>query len=201
MLVNSADLMGESSEPDGFRGFGRIRLENALPLNGEGDMGLFVLDSTSTSIDEYTIDEYYFYLDGNSSVDLRATLAWIDPAASSTSVTQLIHDLDLTVVSPSETEYTMWSSGADTSNVVERVIVPMDSIQTDSGKWTVRVTSKSLTEESQPYSLVITGAFSAESGGGYSSTYNAAHRVGDTALLLTLVVALASSALLATWTV
>ena len=60
MLINSADLMGESSEPDGFRGFGRVHLEAGMPLDGRDNMALFVADAFETELDEYTIDEYHF---------------------------------------------------------------------------------------------------------------------------------------------
>ncbi|CAM9402432.1 unnamed protein product [Ectocarpus sp. 8 AP-2014] len=42
LMINSANLMGESSEPDGSRGFGRIHLEAGMPLGGEGSLALFV---------------------------------------------------------------------------------------------------------------------------------------------------------------
>lgn len=108
MLVNSANLMGGSSEPDGNRGFGRVHLEAGLPLSGLGDMGLFVVDSFTASIGEDMTEAYTFDTVDGDTGEIRATLAWIDPAASTLSTVQLVHDLDLTVTSPSETTFTMW---------------------------------------------------------------------------------------------
>ena len=159
MLINSANLMGGSSEPDGYRGFGRVHLEQGMPLGGEGSLVLFVADAASTSIPELTKQEHRFDVDGEAGLDFRVTLSWIDPGAASLSVKQLVHDLDLAVSSPSGTRYTMWASGeADDANVNERVIV--DPSDVESGTWTVSVSAKSLTTDVQSYSLVVNGAIS-----------------------------------------
>lgn len=169
--MNGANLMGGSAEPDGLRGFGRIHLETVLPLGGGGSMGLFVRDSSSASLGDYTIDEYFFHLDGSAGLELRATLAWIDPPASSTSSVQLVHDLDLTVTAPTGTAYRMWSTGEDDRNVIERVIVPAEIIGQVGGTWVVAVSSAGVTD-TQPYSLVVTGPFNDESGAATTRTYS-----------------------------
>lgn len=157
--------MGGSSEPDGFRGFGRVHLEQGIPLDGEGDMSLFVADAANTSISELTQHEYLFDVDGDAGLDLRATLSWIDPAATALSTKQLVHDLDLAVRSPSGTTYTMWASGvADEDNVNERVIV--DAADVESGTWAVWVWAQALITDSQSYSLVVNGAISPGAGDG-----------------------------------
>ncbi|CAM9872026.1 unnamed protein product, partial [Hapterophycus canaliculatus] len=90
-------------------------------------------------------------------VELRATLCWIDPPATALSATQLQHDLDLVVKAPSGATYKMWMSGADdTVNVIERVIVPAESME--SGEWSILVSAKGLLTDEQSYSLVVTGA-------------------------------------------
>ncbi|CAN0492660.1 unnamed protein product, partial [Scytosiphon promiscuus] len=82
---------------------------------------------------------------------------WIDPAATSLSAKQLVHDLDLAVSAPSGTRYTMWEAGeTDEVNVNERVIVAGSEVE--SGIWTVSVWAKSLTTDFQSYSLVVNGA-------------------------------------------
>lgn len=160
ILINSANLMGGSSEPDGFRGFGRVHLEAGVPLNGSGYSGLFVVDSNDTSISQDSVEDYTFELSGDKDVEFRATLAWIDPAASTLSSAQLVHDLDLTVISPSGVSFTMWSTGVDSSNVVERVIVSADDVAAEgNGTWTVSVSANVLSTESQAYSLVVSGPF------------------------------------------
>lgn len=158
--------MGGSSEPDGVRGFGRVHLEMGLPLGGEGDLVLYVADSSGTSLGDSSEREYFFEVDADAGLDFRATLSWIDPPASSVSAAQLVHDLDLSVVSPSGTTYTMWRSSGekDARNVNERVVV--DAVDVESGTWTVSVSSNSLTTaDEQSYSLVVNGAISPPAGG------------------------------------
>lgn len=163
LLINSANLMGGSSEPDGFRGFGRIHLENGLPLDGEGSLALFVADSSTNTITEVTRAEYLFDVDGDAGLDLRVAISWIDPAASAFSLVQLINDLDLSVISPSGSRYTMWLNGvADAVNVNERVVI--DAADVESGTWTVWVWANALSTEEQAFSLVVTGAISPGTG-------------------------------------
>ena len=165
MLINSADLMGKSSEPDGFRGFGRVHLKAGMPLDGLDNTALFVSDAFETELDEYTVDEYHFEMVSGKDLELRATLAWIDPPATVESSTQLIHDLDLAVVGPDgSTLYRMFSNRTDDSNVIERVIVPADTVSGNGGTWTVAVSSSGLTTDTQPYSLVVTGPIDQDSG-------------------------------------
>lgn len=157
--------MGESSEPDGFRGFGRIHLEAGMPLAGEGSLVLFVADASSTSIPELTRQEYNFDVDADAELDLRVTLSWIDIPASTFSAVQLVHDLDLAVISPTGVRYTMWATGdTDLVNVNERVVVDADDVET--GTWSVWVWAKPLSTDEQSYSLVVNGAISPATGVG-----------------------------------
>ena len=119
--------MGGSSEPDGYRGFGRIHLEMGMPLGGQGSLALFVADSANTAISELSQQEYVFEVDPDAGLDFRATLSWIDPATSAFAAVQLVNDLDLTVVSPSGTNHTMWASRRDSVNVNERQRSPSRS--------------------------------------------------------------------------
>ncbi|CAM9670039.1 unnamed protein product [Ectocarpus fasciculatus] len=163
LLINSANLMGGSSEPDGSRGFGRIHLEAGMPLAGEGSLALFVADANYTSIPQLTRQEYNFDVNATAGLDLRATLSWLDPPATTFSAVQLVHDLDLVVVSPNGTRYTMWDSGVtDSANVNERVIVDADDVET--GTWSVWIWADSLMTDSQSYSLVVNGAISPGTG-------------------------------------
>ncbi|CAM9449287.1 unnamed protein product, partial [Hapterophycus canaliculatus] len=157
MIINSASLMGGSSEPDGFRGFGRVHLAAGMPMHGTGKTGILVVDSSEADIASYGEKTVGINVDGDAGVELRATLCWIDPPATALSATQLQHDLDLVVKAPSGATYTMWMSGAsDTVNVIERVIVPAETVE--SGEWSVLVSAKGLLTDKQSYSLVVTGA-------------------------------------------
>lgn len=166
MLINSANLLDESAEPSDYRGFGRIHLEAGMPLEGEGSMALFVADSDDTSIEEETFTNYLFDVDADAGLELRATVSWIDPPATSLSATQLVNNIDLRVISPSGEKFYMWEDNKwDKVNVNERVIVDADDI-TESGTWAVRVRSRSFSTDDQSYSLVVTGAISPPEDGG-----------------------------------
>lgn len=202
MLINSADLMGGAAEPDGLRGFGRVHLETVLPLGGSGDSVLFVADAASTSIGGNSVQDYTARLTAGTGLDLRVTLAWIDPAGSVESTTQLVHDLDLMVVSPGGSEYQMWSTGKDAYNVVERVIVPADDIDGDnSDSWVIRVSSGSLTTSDQAYSLVVTGPI-ALSSLNVTTTSGSARAIGSPgglASILTTIAAFTATLVAAFW--
>lgn len=159
LLINSANLMGGSSYPDSSRGFGRIHMDAGMPLDGQGDLVLFVADAAKTNISEHSRQEYLFDVNSDAGLDLRVTISWIDPASTTFSAKQLVHDLDLAVISPNSTRYTMWTSGVtDEYNVNERVIV--DAADVENGTWTISVCSKALGTDSQNYSLVVNGAIS-----------------------------------------
>lgn len=190
MLINSANLMGGSSEPDGDRGFGRVHLEEGMPLGGTGDMGLFVVDSNDTAVEVKTINEYSFEIIGSTGLDMRATLTWLDPPAAPESSIQLIHDLDLTLVAPDGTLYRMWSDGVDNRNVVERVIVVSDVLDANVGTWYVAVSAGDLTASSQSYSLVVTGPMTEGSGAASSrESSGAVSRAAPGAVLRVVVAA------------
>ena len=89
MLINSANLMGGGTEPDGTRGFDRVHLEPGMPLGGNGSAALFVADSASTSTTELALTEYSFEVSGRTGLELRATLCWIDPPATTFSAVQV----------------------------------------------------------------------------------------------------------------
>ena len=187
--------MGGSSEPDGFRGFGRVHLEAGLPLDDAGALGLLVVDSATATIDSYGENTEVVDIDGDAGLDLRITLSWVDPPTTALSAVQLVNDLDLVVTAPSGITYTMWLSGApDTSNVNERVVVPAASVE--SGEWTVTVSAKQLLAE-QGYSLVVTGAISSSEYASAQGEEAAATSVGSNCFfgrmlypVLSLVVAL-----------
>lgn len=202
MLINSADLMGGSSEPDGSRGFGRVHLETVLPLDAAGNRALFVVDAADRRIPERKIVEFYFVLEEDTDLELRATLAWLDPPATQESSVQLLNDLDLTVVSPSGVQYRMWQSGADNRNVVERVIINAVDIDKDNdGEWKVAVSSAALTTASQAYSLVVTGPLAEGSGNETMRNGSRALSPGGVARVLTVLstVAVAVFAMWAGW--
>lgn len=55
MLIHGADAMGGSSDPDGDRGFGRVRLESAMPFDGEDVWALYIEDYDGTTTGTGTV--------------------------------------------------------------------------------------------------------------------------------------------------
>ena len=86
---------------------------------------------------------------------LVAALAWFDPPADLLSAAQLLHDLDLELVSPDGAATYAGNAPAaggarDAANTVERVVVDAPAL----GAWTVKVRAHHLSEApSQAYSL------------------------------------------------
>ena len=148
-----------------------------MPLGGMDNMALFVADAFETELDEYTTDEYHFEMVSGGELELRATLVWIDPPATAEASTQLINDLDLTVVGPDGlTLYRMFGERVDDRNVIERVIVPANTVSMISGTWTVAVSSSGLITGTQPYSLVVTGPI--DEGSGAKTTHSTSGGTG-----------------------
>ena len=66
-----------------------MHLAPGMPLAGNGKAALFVADSGSTSTTELALTEYSFEVIGNTSLEFRTTLCWIDPPATTFSAVQV----------------------------------------------------------------------------------------------------------------
>jgi len=163
-LVNSARSMtGENTDgpiPSTGQGWGRILLDDALYFLGD-ECPLAVYD-VQPGLSTGQSDVYYAYCDG--SCKLEVTLTWTDYPSSLAAETNLVNDLDLTVIAPDETSYlgNNYSDGhsvpggtADRLNVVE--CVQIDSPQT--GTYEIVVSAHNVPYPQQPYALVITGGY------------------------------------------
>ena len=91
---------------------------------------------------------------------LKATLAWTDYPASTSSTINLVNDLDLTVIAPDGTTYKGnafsggWSvtgGSADRLNNVENVYV----FAAEAGTWTITVSGYNVPQGPQPFALVV----------------------------------------------
>ena len=87
-----------SNTPDNFQGYGRVFLQNILPLKGKFDFDLYFDDLRA--INENSDIVYYVNV-LDSTRPLKVTLSWYDPPGIDGLSTQsLIHDLDLRVDAP-----------------------------------------------------------------------------------------------------
>jgi subtilisin family serine protease len=89
--------------PDVFQGYGRINLENVLPLVSASSSSytLFIDETYVTQLTE----RKYSVAVTSTSHPLKVTLVWMDPPNSEFAAKVLLHDLDLVVESPSGAQY------------------------------------------------------------------------------------------------
>ena len=163
VLIHTAVDRG-SPGPDYQYGYGSVDGVAAVAAIQNGD---FREDSLSSS------GEYLTYLHTVSSgtPELRASLAWDDAPATPNAATQLVNNLDLTLVGPNGQVYTPFVlnpaapsaaavTGVDNRNNQEQVIVP----NPQPGVWKIRVRAASLPVGPQAYSLVFPGARGSDPG-------------------------------------
>ncbi len=161
MAVNSNDDyysnedISLGSVPDNFQGYGRIFLQNVLPLKGLAEFDLFfddlrVLQEDSEII--YTVEIQ------KSDRPLKVSLVWYDPPGiDGLSTPVLLHDLNLKVAPPCNCSDVYFGNGGDIDhlNNNEQVFVATPVV----GNWTVSVSSKALPFSGyQKFTILITSA-------------------------------------------
>lgn len=166
MVVNSALETGDYDGPDYRFGWGLLNMEGA---------GKIILNRDFTSIyEEKTLEnegEYTKEVTALGDEPLKATLVWTDPAggynysAEVNHTPKLINDLDITLEDEDGNIFYPWKldpdspeAGAtkDEENSVDNVEAV--EISEASGNYTITINHKgSLENDSQDYSLVITG--------------------------------------------
>lgn len=160
----STDIsFGPQATPNRFQGFGRLTLENVLPIGDSPGFATNVYDREAVASSQ--TKTYTITIDSGSTADLRITLCWTDPPPSAGAARILVHDLDLLVTDPTGVSFfPNGGTSADTINNVERVNIPNAQL-TAGGEYTVTVTANPLAVSStQEYALVINGGFSADRG-------------------------------------
>ncbi|OHT08238.1 Clan SB, family S8 [Tritrichomonas foetus] len=94
---------------------------------------------------------------------IRVTMGYLDPPLSGLSITPLYADLDLHIVSPSGKLYTgngYSNNRTEMMNTIERIIIPVNEVET--GQYKIIVTANSYSDDfvdSINYSLVVNGPF------------------------------------------
>jgi subtilase family serine protease len=162
VLVNSAvDLLDENNDgvldnanpiPNIHEGWGRVDLVNATDASD-----VFFDEAASLSTGNTGSHSFEVTSPG---APLKVTLAWTDYPASTSAVTALVNDLDLTVTAPDGTTYkgNVFSGGwsavggsFDRLNNVENVYV----FSAAAGTWTIDVTGYNVPSGPQPFALVV----------------------------------------------
>jgi len=148
--------------PDNNVGWGRVDLDSSLYFAGDRSK-LWVKDDT---VGLATGDSAVYTIQVDSSaMPFRVALVWTDYPGTMRAALILVNDLNLTVKSPSGTEYkgNVYSGGQsqtggsyDTLNVEEcfRLNSP------EAGTWQVRVRARNVPQGPQPYALAAIGIIS-----------------------------------------
>lgn len=165
-IVNSAvDMLDENNDgvndnlnpiPNRDEGWGRVDLNSATSSRRKFVDGATSLSTGTNAIYTYTIT--------SDSSPVKVTLAWSDPASSTSATRNLVNDLDLVVTAPDGTQYLGnvfaggWSQtggSADRVNNLENVYVQSPA----TGNWTVLVRGFNVPTGPQPFALVVDGGF------------------------------------------
>ena len=165
-IVNSAvDMLDENNDgvsdnanpiPNRHEGWGRVDLDSAT--NGRR---LFVDGAASLTTGA---NATYTYTIASGGSPLKVTLAWSDPASTTSAARNLVNDLDLVIFAPDGTQYlgNVFAGGwsqiggtADHVNNLENVYVASAS----PGTWTVVVGGYNVPTGPQPFALVVDGVF------------------------------------------
>ena len=162
VLINSAvDLLDENNDgvldnanpiPNIHEGWGRVDLVNATDASD-----VFFDEAASLSTGNTASHTFEVLSAG---APLKVTLAWTDYPASTSAVTSLVNDLDLTVTAPDGTIYkgNVFSGGwsapggsVDRLNNVENVYV----FSAAAGTWTIDVSGYNVPSGPQTFALVV----------------------------------------------
>lgn len=157
ILINSADDVGKP-HIDYISGYGAVNAFKALKTIDESRIiqGSVTVNQTKT----------HNILVPNNAVNLKITIAWLDPASTINASSALINDLDLEVTHlPSLTKYAPWilnsqpnlaaleseaNRGRDSLNNVEQITIDLPA----SGNYQLAVKGTKLGSLGQTYSIV-----------------------------------------------
>lgn len=154
--------------PDPFLGWGMLDAEKAAQTIAAANSNAAVISELSIANGEtYTLN--FTVATGS---ELKATICWTDPSGvvsnspNNVLTPRLVNDLDLTLEDPNSTVFTPWK--LNSTNVAENAIKGNNSVDNIeridilnpvAGNYTLNVTHKGLlTNDSQNFSLIITGA-------------------------------------------
>jgi len=144
---------------DNNQGFGRISMIDSLPLDGENDFRMKIIDRKS--INDGSTDNYDITINTNGGCDVRdvsVTLVWTDPPSLPNCQQCVLNDLDLymTRVGSSPRIYPNGLSRRDNTNNSERIRIGVSN----GDRFIVSVKATDLDTVRQNYALVMTGCYS-----------------------------------------
>ncbi|WP_144891775.1 S8 family serine peptidase [Flavobacterium tiangeerense] len=151
ILINSAKDLGNLG-PDFTYGYGNVNALKCLNTIQQNRIITGTTKSEQKNLHQITIP--------NNSKNLKITLVWNDPPAQVNTNISLIHDLDLALISPSET-FLPWilnpnspqlpaTKGIDKVNTIEQIEITDPQFQT----YSISISAGLLNTDSQDYSIV-----------------------------------------------
>ncbi len=160
-IVGADNDISGYTVPDNNVGWGRVDLDSSLHFAGDRSK-LWVMDDT---VGLETADSAVFTINVvGDSRPFRVALCWSDYPGTMQAALILVNNLDLTVISPTGTEYkgNVWSGGQsqtggsyDTLNVEECFRRNSPEL----GVWTVKVKARNVPQGPQPFALAAIGMF------------------------------------------
>jgi len=162
VLINGADDIGTADIPNMNEGWGRLNLTNSL--FPEKPRVMRYVDNT-TGFNSSDPPVVLNFTAGHAGVPLKFTLVWTDYPGSSVaaqSSPKLVNDLDLNVTAPNGTRYkgNVFTSGFSTSSGSNDRLNNVECVYFNApecGTYSVSISPYTITNGSQPFSLVISG--------------------------------------------
>ena len=158
-MPNGDVLYDQTLQPyDSNQGMGRVNLINSVPLTGQNNMQMKVVNNKFI-INGYK-DIITLLIDkSDCERQLSVTLAWYDPPATSGCKSCIVNDLDLFIRTSSGVTYPNGGNSKDSKNTVERIQIS----SSDGEEVRIVVEAKNFATYGEKYSLAITGCFSIKS--------------------------------------
>jgi subtilisin family serine protease len=163
MLLHSGERMKRyegspskdlSSPPDIYQGYGRIKLNNILPLGsgGDADPNILLFVANNVLVKEKKRVRYALRVKSDRE-PLKVTLVWYDAPCDGKPRKALLNDLDLVVTDPNGDDYYGNGKKGDDVNTNEQVYISKPT----EGRWKVAIYARGLPiSRRQRFSLVVT---------------------------------------------
>lgn len=168
-LVSTDPNVSSYVVPSEYIGWGRVNVDSVLYFSQptvERRQLLLYDDTLGLSTGQYR--EYVFSVQ-DSTVPLRAVVAWTDTAAAPGATRALINDLHVRIVSPQGDSFkgNIYSAGQSVRNPTARYdsLNPYECFRINiprRGQWRIRIMASNVVTRPQPYAVVLTGYFGVE---------------------------------------
>lgn len=166
MLLNGAvDMTGMAGYPGSREGWGRLNLDQVLPLPGDPRRLYFEDIRHAAGLGAGQVGSHLLQVT-DPSMDLRVTLVWTDHPSAAGSASPIVNRLHLELEAPGGSAYkgNVFSGGVsvtggafDDLNNVQQVHLPTPEV----GAYQVRVHGYEINQGPQGYALVVTGGVEA----------------------------------------